>query len=226
MRVGKRLEKILSLLDDKCRVVADIGTDHGILAFKILKENKAVKVIATDISAPSLDKAKELKKRYSIGDEFITLVGDGLKPLVDEKIIDIAIVAGMGGNEIVKILRERPQNLTVKQYIFQTMQDVEILREYLLTFGYTVLVDETIKDRDKFYSTIVCEPDNKVQEFSIDNITVGKTDREKCGADFMEWLDMEIDKQESRERYLGEEKKKRLNALKKIKLENEEKNSI
>ena len=40
MRVGKRLEKILSLIDSKADLVADIGTDHGILAFKILTENK------------------------------------------------------------------------------------------------------------------------------------------------------------------------------------------
>ena len=132
MRVGKRLEKILSLLNDKVGVVADIGTDHGILAFKILTELKADKVIATDISEPSLDKARELKDRYGFGNKFLCIAGDGLKPLKDENKIDIVVIAGMGGNEIVKILNEKPLNLKIDSFIFQPMQDAEILRQFLI----------------------------------------------------------------------------------------------
>lgn len=226
MRVGKRLAKILSLLNNRVGVVADIGTDHGILAFKILTQNKAVRVIATDVSAPSLQKAEKLKQEYNLHEEFKCVVGDGLKPLEDEKELDVVVVAGMGGNEIVKILNEQPKNLKVDRYIFQPMQDVEILRAFLFRSGYNILVDEMVKDRGKFYSTIVCECDGVALNPQIEDIVVGKTDRKKRGVDFIEWLELEIEKQLSREEFLNEEKRNRLNALKNIKLENEERKNI
>ena len=226
MRVGKRLEKILSLLNNKVGVIADIGTDHGILAFRILTDLKADKVIATDISEPSLDKARELKDRYGFGNKFLCKVGDGLKPLKDEKKIDVVIIAGMGGIEIVKILNQKPSNLEIGSFIFQPMQDAEILREFLISSGYNISVDETVKDRDKFYSTIKCDGVIAPKTASIEEIVVGKTDRQRLGNDFRQWLEMEITKQESREKFLSEEKKARLNVLKKLKLENEEKNNI
>ena len=226
MRVGKRLQKILNLLVDKVGVVADVGTDHGILAFKILTQNKAKKLIATDISAPSLSKAIELKSQYKLGDEFDCVVGDGLKPLKNESQIDIVIIAGMGGNEIIKILNERPIELKVKRYIFQPMQDAEILRKYLIEAGYNILLDETVEDRNKFYSTIVCESGKAPKKAKLEEVVVGKTDRKNKGKDFCLWLEMEVEKQLSREQYLSGDKKKRLNILRKIKLENEEKNNL
>lgn len=226
MRVGKRLNKILSLLDKKVAVVADVGTDHGILAYKILAQNKADRVIATDVSAPSLEKAIELKNHYGLGDEFRCIVGDGLKPLVDEDNVDIVVIAGMGGHETIKILTEKPENLEVSKYIFQPMQDAIILRKYLVQNGYNILIDETVKDRNKFYSTIMCEKVGKFKSASVEEFVVGKTDRENWGSDFSEWLEIEISKYESREKFLTDDKKSFLYTLKKIKLENEEKNNL
>ena len=226
MRVGKRLDKILSLINFDASVVADIGTDHGILAFKILTEHKATRVIATDISEPSLHKAIEIKNKYNLGENYVCLVGDGFKPLEKESQIDIVVVAGMGGNEIVKILKEKPERLNIKKYIFQPMQDVMVLREYLIGNGYEIIIDETVKDRGKFYSTIMCEYVGGKNQVGVEEVVVGKTDRFLRGMDFIEWLNTEISKQQQREEYLNDEKKQILDALKKIKLENEEKNKI
>lgn len=40
--------------------VGDIGCDHGYISHALLETNRAEKVIATDISAPSLNKAATL----------------------------------------------------------------------------------------------------------------------------------------------------------------------
>jgi tRNA (adenine22-N1)-methyltransferase len=45
---------------NKTRVIADVGADHGYTCAGILQRGLAEKVIATDISEKSLEKAKRL----------------------------------------------------------------------------------------------------------------------------------------------------------------------
>lgn len=223
MRFGKRLKKVLSLVEENAGVVVDVGTDHGILAFKILTEKKVKKVIATDISAPSLQKAKELKQKYSLGNEFLCLVGDGLHPVQDEEKIDLVIIAGMGGHEIVKILEETKDFGRLRSFIFQPMQDTEVLREYLLKNGWQIDEDETVKDRNKFYSTIKCCPSKSSAVYKEEEVFVGKSDAIRRGADFLEWVGEEISALQKRKGYLTPKQQQKLEILKSIQLENEEK---
>ena len=54
-----RLEAAAALLG-KTSVLADIGCDHGRFSAAMLQRGTAEKVIASDISAPSLKKAEQL----------------------------------------------------------------------------------------------------------------------------------------------------------------------
>lgn len=53
----KRLQTALDLLP-ACHIAADIGCDHGIAAEALLCQHKCQRVLACDISAPSLAKAR------------------------------------------------------------------------------------------------------------------------------------------------------------------------
>ena len=50
---GLRLKKICDLVDENS-IVADIGTDHGIIPIELSKNNISKKIIASDISKNSL----------------------------------------------------------------------------------------------------------------------------------------------------------------------------
>ncbi len=111
MSLTKRLSKILSLAP-VCDVLADVGCDHGKLGVAAIECKKAQKVIFTDISAPSLAKARELAKRRGVEDRCEFFCGSGLCG----KTADCAVVAGMGGKEILAILSkatELPQSLVL-----------------------------------------------------------------------------------------------------------------
>jgi len=55
LNLSARLEQIVALCDNvKC--IADIGCDHGYVTAELILSNKCSKVIATDISARSLDR--------------------------------------------------------------------------------------------------------------------------------------------------------------------------
>ena len=95
-----RLEKIFALIPN-CNVFADVGCDHGYIAFEMLKRGKANKVIIADISKKCLSKAEQLLAPYIAEDKVISLVADGFNGLPDS---DVGLVAGMGGEEICSIL--------------------------------------------------------------------------------------------------------------------------
>lgn len=212
MRIGKRLEKILTLIKPNCGKIIDVGTDHGFLAFKAVTEKNAELVYATDISKDSLDKAVELAKKHSLEDRIIFVLSDGFKNLEGE--FDVAVVAGMGGNEIVKILKQCPQTVKVLEYLLQPMQDAEILRGYLLGVGYEIEYDETVLDRNKFYSVIQCRKAEVKNNFSDIDVVVGKTDLENKGQDFKKFLHYNINKLEVRKDFLSEQDRKRLDIYK------------
>ena len=58
-----RLETIASLIRP-CKVFADIGCDHGYISLFVARSALAEKIIATDISALSLDKARRVMADY------------------------------------------------------------------------------------------------------------------------------------------------------------------
>ena len=63
MNLSSRLKKIVELLPT-CEVLADVGCDHGYIAEMVIKSGKYKKVILSDISKKSLDKAVNLLSKY------------------------------------------------------------------------------------------------------------------------------------------------------------------
>ena len=134
MRLGKRLQKILDCLEDGAPTLIDVGTDHGILAFHAIKQQKARLVYATDISAPSLKKAQDLSKKEGLEDKMICLVSDGLKAFPSDFESDVVVIAGMGAIEIIKIIQNTENLSRFKKFILQPMQDPEGLRKFVYEF--------------------------------------------------------------------------------------------
>lgn len=194
MRNLKRIRAIATLINDKDKTVADIGTDHGYLTKVLIEENRAKAVIATDISKASLEKTANLAKKYGFLDKILLKVGDGLK-ILNKGEAQIVVIAGMGGNEIIKILEENTDK-TFDKFIFQPMQNTINLREYLIKHNYEILKDFIVKDRKKFYNTIVARFSTNKQDLSKKQIEFGLTNLDLKGNDFIEYLSEYINNNE------------------------------
>lgn len=108
---GARLNAIIELTG-RSDTVADIGCDHGRLGAALLQCEKARHVIATDISAMSLEKGKRLAQKCGLGEKMSFFEGSGLEPLARERIkADTAVIAGMGGELIAEIMAAKPKSL-------------------------------------------------------------------------------------------------------------------
>ncbi len=194
MRAKKRLVCIAEKIENaKC--VADIGADHGFLTKMLVEQNRASKVIATDISKPSLQKTIELSKRFCLENKIEARVGNGLEPIKENE-VDVAVIAGMGGQEIIKILKT--QNLkNIQKFIFQPAQNAPELREFLSENGFEIIGDEIVKDQKKFYFTIVAIKNNKTEKLQKSQILFGKYCQNCKNQDFYDFVDEYILKRQN-----------------------------
>lgn len=211
MRIGKRLSKVLSLIDNNLSLAIDIGTDHGFLALKLIEEKNTKLVLATDISEGSLQKAQKLAIETNNVERLVCLLSDGFINIPMQEKVDVVVIAGMGGNETVKVLSQCGWIKNIKEFVLQPMQDVEILREYLLKNGFSLYYDETVKDRGKFYHVIKCGYNNQNIKYEQDDIFIGVTDKNNLGVDFIDCLKEEVSALKSREQYLNNRDRNKLN---------------
>mgnify|MGYP000259454089 CR=1 FL=1 len=146
---GARIETILSLIPD-CDTVADIGADHGQMALAVLRRGIAGRVIATDISAASLAKARALSDADGVIN-METRLGDGLRPLSAGE-ADTAVLAGMGGRLIARILGDQDGTArSLYHLVLQPMHSVRDLRRWLYESDYRILSERLAREGDRFY---------------------------------------------------------------------------
>jgi tRNA A22 N-methylase len=105
---GTTSTNIISSAGRKKYNVADIGTDHGLLAMGLALTGKYDKVIGVDVSFQALDGALEnFGNRMDV--EF--RLGNGLQALKNDE-IDIICIAGMGVNTMIEILDQNSTTMT------------------------------------------------------------------------------------------------------------------
>ena len=182
----ERLKIIFSHLSD-CEVFCDVGCDHGYIAKAMIKSGKAKKVIATDISAPSLDKAINLLSNEIEQGVALALVSDGLDKV---EFSDLVLIAGMGGEEIVKIIQKAP--FLPQKLVLQPMKNCDKVRKCVLENGYKFIKDFVFFTAGKYYDLIVLEKGE--DHLSLDEIEFGRDNLAKENSAFNQLIKQKISK--------------------------------
>ena len=126
-----------------------MGCDHGYCTQFMLENGLCERATVTDVSAPSLKKAETLLKEYFKAGKCSSVVCDGLSGV--PRSVDLVLIAGMGGREIVHILKD---GFIPERFVLQPMRDGEAVRELLLTSGAVIERDFTFFAEGKFYDVI------------------------------------------------------------------------
>lgn len=148
-----RFQAIVELLG-KNGTVADIGCDHGKLSVWLIKNNLAKKAFATDISKPSLEKAKKLVEKEKI-QNIDFFLGDGFSVLNEKP--DAAVIAGMGGDVIKNIISHK---FAKTKLVLQPMKDSDILFKGLYELGFCIEKEVIVREGGRFYEIILASPGN------------------------------------------------------------------
>lgn len=164
-----RLEKIFSLLPS-CKVFADIGCDHGYITKAMLDGKKCERAIIADLSAKCLLKAQELLKDYQAENRVSSVVSNGFDKVGQ---CDLALIAGMGGEEISSILLAA--KFLPEKLVIQPMKNCDKARLTAVKLGYKIVSDFLFKSGGKFYDIISMEKgedslSEQEAEFGRDNL--------------------------------------------------------
>lgn len=150
MKLSKRLEAVAGLVSDS-QCVADVGTDHGYIPIYLVENQKAEKAIAMDINKGPLLRAEENIEIHGLANQIETRLSDGLKKVLPGE-CDAVVIAGMGGNLVIKILEEGKHiRQSVREWILQPQSELWKVREYLVANEYCIVDEDIVEEDGKIY---------------------------------------------------------------------------
>lgn len=144
-----RLALLLDMVQGQ--TIADIGCDHGLLSEAMVLSG--YRVIGTDLSGPSLEKARQRLKGFH---GFEARLGDGFDPLLPGE-VDCAIMAGMGATTICGILMRGDSKAKGPLLLMQPMSDVSELRQYLRENGFGIVQEKMVRENRRYYPVIAAQ---------------------------------------------------------------------
>ncbi|MBR0367825.1 MAG: SAM-dependent methyltransferase [Clostridia bacterium] len=150
-----RLSVIAELVGE-CESYADIGCDHGRLGAFLLQTGRVKRARLTDVSADSLKKARRLIGLLGLIDRADFRVGDGASALGD--VPEVAVIAGMGGALIARLVREGRESLGDARLVLQPNVAAYELRRTLMECGYRIDDERIAPDGRRNYVIIAAKP--------------------------------------------------------------------
>jgi len=152
-KLSKRLEVVASYIKDNSKII-DIGCDHGLLSIYLAGIYKNIKIIASDVNKNALSSAIKNIKDAKLEERIETRLGTGLE-VVSEDEIDTVVIAGMGSNTIVGILKYSKDKLkNVNNIIIQSNTDLYFLRKNITSIGYYIEDESLVEDKNIIYTVI------------------------------------------------------------------------
>ena len=174
--MNKRLCAIAALVQNGKGLV-DVGTDHGQLPAQLAGSGYSGKLYASDIKEGPLLAARRTAEEAGLTDRICFLLCDGLALCPPEE-IDTIVIAGMGGDMMVKILDEAEWCMDEGyRLILQPMTKAEVLRYWLVNNEFAIEKESIVEDGGILYQ-IICARFGGKTELSDAELFLGK--RESC----------------------------------------------
>lgn len=158
LKISFRLKTLIdqaNLLPIDIYKIADIGTDHGYLPYKMFESGLIRESILCDINDGPLENAKQTFNQSVFIEHASFRLGSGIEPLNNGE-VDVVFIAGMGGGLIQDILSEDLDKArSFPYYVLQPMTEQNQLRSWLLENGFEILWDHFFTDANKHYEMCV-----------------------------------------------------------------------
>ncbi|MBQ8749150.1 MAG: SAM-dependent methyltransferase [Clostridia bacterium] len=189
MKLSNRIKFLLNEIHFTNKTTfCDIGCDHGIIGFELLKANSTLKVVFCDISASSLEKARKLCKDNKICSERIDFINcDGVPK--EAKNTDVGLIFGLGGETIVDILSK---NQKIQEFYLQPTTSVYELRKYLNDSNFTILKDYLFYDGSKYYNFIHIKKNKSPNHLNDEELLFGKDNIGRNDSEYLNFLKKEF----------------------------------
>lgn len=143
-QMDPRMERIIDLVLP-CQQVVDVGCDHGLISLALAERPDIERVLATDISGPSLAKLEQkldrMGREAGLSQKITCVQADGLRGLPLDR-ADAIVITGMGGYLLCSIL-EKGAALAGKatQWVLGPQRDLDQVRTFLIGLSFRVQED-------------------------------------------------------------------------------------
>lgn len=192
MKINARLKKIGDLVEANSTCL-DVGCDHALLDIYLVRQNKNIKAIASDIAEGPLEQAKNNIKRERLDKEIEVRLGAGLDTYSNE--IDTVIISGMGGRSIIGICKDNPKVLKkIKTLIASPNNYQEDVKKYLCKNGFYIDNEEFVQDKKFIYQIIIFKKGKK--KYTKKEYFFGPVFLVKKGPLFREYYEREVKSRE------------------------------
>jgi tRNA (adenine22-N1)-methyltransferase len=156
MPLSDRLEGILAMLAP-CRLLVDVGTQHGLVPLAALARGIAESAIGVDRPRPLADARREWETAgrpagLSLHNALGLVSVAHLAP-------DAVVIAGMGGRTAVEILQSRPSSMAwPTQLIIQPNAQPRLVRAWARSQGLHLRQERLIFEHERYYPIMVFVP--------------------------------------------------------------------
>lgn len=156
MKLSNRLLAVASMVTPGGRI-ADVGTDHGYIPIWLVEQGTAVSALAMDVREGPLLRAKEHIAAHKLENVIETRLSDGLQNLKPGE-ADTVIIAGMGGELMLRIIREGSHMWDrVSRWVLSPQSELSAFRHGLEELGFLILREEFLEEDGKYYTVMeVC----------------------------------------------------------------------
>lgn len=153
MKINARLKKIGDLVEANSFCL-DVGCDHALLDIYLVRQNRNIKAVASDIAQGPVEQAKNNIKREHLENEIEVRLGEGLSTYTDN--INTVIISGMGGRNIIGICKNNLKIFKkVDTYIISPNNYQEDVKRFFCKNGYYIQNEEFVKDKRFIYQIII-----------------------------------------------------------------------
>ena len=141
MELSKRLRAVADLVTAGYQV-ADIGTDHAYIPIFLTETGKTDYAVAME-------------------EQIETRLSDGFSALKVQE-VQSAVIAGMGGNLVIRILEEGHDVVScLKECILQPQSEPDKVRAFLLQEGFFFIEEDMVEEDGKYYPMMKVRPPKK-----------------------------------------------------------------
>ena len=150
MELSKRLQAAAGLISEGNRLV-DVGTDHGYIPIYLVENKKIPSAIAMDVKTGPLSRAEEHIRQAKLNAYITCRLSDGLERLQPGE-GDSLLLAGMGGNLMIRILMNRTNvRDSFQEIILQPQSAHALVRKEMEAAGWCTEKEDMILEDGKFY---------------------------------------------------------------------------
>lgn len=148
MNISERLLAIANLIHPHANVI-DVGADHGLLEKYLIDSGKVNSIFAVENKKGPFEILRKNLKDYDVN----VSLSDGLDEMPPET--NVIVLAGMGGNLIVDILKKDPNKLNaIEQIVVDAHKDAELVRREVIKLGYRIEKEKIVVENKIYYFII------------------------------------------------------------------------